>query len=162
MNEKRYWLVTLILALAMAAPINSARAAQSDDAAVKQAAANFYSALNVFFTGDLTPMTKVWSHADDVTYMGPGGGFEVGWKNVLPQWQKQAKMKLGGKITPERMHLIVGREIAVVQDIEVGENTNAPGKPAKVSIRATSIFRKEHGKWKMISHHTDLLPYLSK
>jgi ketosteroid isomerase-like protein len=33
--------------------------------------------------------------------------------------------------------------------------------PEKVSIRATNIYRKENGQWKMIGHHTDLLPYLA-
>ena len=31
--------------------------------------------LNLMFAGDLGPMKDVWSHADDVTYMGPDGGF---------------------------------------------------------------------------------------
>jgi ketosteroid isomerase-like protein len=32
----------------------------------------------------------------------------------------------------------------------------------QVSIRATNLFRKENGAWKMIGHHTDLLPFLEK
>jgi ketosteroid isomerase-like protein len=44
----------------------------------------------------------------------------------------------------------------------VGSNLNAQGEPMKVSIRATNIFRKENGQWKMIGHHTDLLPFLEK
>jgi ketosteroid isomerase-like protein len=42
---------------------------------------------------------------------------------------------------------------------EPSENTDAEGKSKKVSIRATSLFRKESGKWKMIGHHTDLLSF---
>jgi ketosteroid isomerase-like protein len=57
---------------------------------------------------------------------------------------------------------MVGPEVAVVQNYEKGENTNADGKPQVVSIRATSVFRKEGGQWKMIGHHTDPLPYLEK
>ena len=38
----------------------------------------------------------------------------------------------------------------------------AEGRPLQVSIRATNIFRKEKGEWKMIGHHTDLLPFLDK
>jgi hypothetical protein len=30
------------------------------------------------------------------------------------------------------------------------------------SIRATNIFRKEDGQWKMIGHHVDLLPQMAK
>jgi ketosteroid isomerase-like protein len=60
------------------------------------------------------------------------------------------------------MRITVGRDLAVAQNYEKGENTNADGKTQSVSIRATNLFRKENGKWKMISHHTDLLPYLKK
>ena len=42
---------------------------------VREAVAQFYVALNVLFTGEMKPMNDVWSHADDVTYMGPAGGF---------------------------------------------------------------------------------------
>ena len=54
-----------------------------------------------------------------------------------------------------------GASIAVVSCIEAGENI-IDGKPQKVSIRATSTFRKEDGEWKMIGHHTDLLPFLQQ
>ena len=52
------------------------------------------------------------------------------------------------------------RDSAVVVAVETGENRDADGQPLEVSIRATNVFRKEHGTWKMIGHHTDLLPFL--
>jgi hypothetical protein len=58
------------------------QAAEANGKAVREAVARFYVALNALFTGDLEPMTQVWSHTDDVTYMGPDGGFDVGWKKV--------------------------------------------------------------------------------
>jgi ketosteroid isomerase-like protein len=141
--------------LAFAAPSKDAKA-------VARAADGFYKALNVMFTGDLAPMTKVWSHADDVTYMGPGGGFQTGWAAVQAEFQKQADMKLGGHVGPTDMTITAGATIGIVSDYERGENTNAAGKTETVSLRATSLFRKEHGVWKMIGHHTDTLPYLNK
>ena len=107
-------------------------------------------------------MKAVWSHATDVTYMGPGGGFKVGWEQVQQDWEAQAALKLGGKVVPADMQVTVGRDLAVVSNLENGENTNAKGVTQKLSIRATNIFRKEGGQWKMIGHHTDLLPYLEK
>jgi len=134
---------------------------KSDRGQVAQANAQFYTAVNAMFTGDVEPMKAVWSHADDVTYMGPDGGFQVGWPAVLKNWQAQADKKLGGRIRPSNMHMKVGRDLAIAQCIEKGVNTNAAdGKPRKVSIRATNIFRKEEGAWKMIGHHTDKLSFL--
>jgi ketosteroid isomerase-like protein len=79
---------------------------------------------------------------------------------VRANWEAQAAKKLGGEVKPAEMRILVGHEIAIVQNYEKGENTSADGKPQQVSIRATNVFRKEGGQWKMIGHHTDLLPYL--
>jgi ketosteroid isomerase-like protein len=134
--------------------------ASDDDKAVRQAAEQFYSALNAMFTGDLEPIKEVWSHEDDVTYMGPGGEFQAGWAQVLAEWEVQAALKLGGEVKPKDMRITVGRDLAVVSNYEIGENVAQEGKLRKVAIRATNLFRKEDGKWKMIGHHTDTLPFL--
>ena len=133
-----------------------------EEQAVADASARFYAALNAMFTGEVAPMTQVWSHRDDVTYMGPDGGFEVGWEQVRAVWDKQAAKKLGGRVEPGETRTTLGGDLAVVSTVEVGENTNADGKTARVSIRATNVFRKEDGTWKMIGHHTDLLPFLAE
>jgi ketosteroid isomerase-like protein len=153
------WLLGTILAFVVVTA-GTANAAEPDGE-VTTAADQFYKALNVMFTGDVGPMKEVWSHADDVTYMGPTGGMQLGWAEVLKNWEAQAAMKLGGKVSPEDMHIFVGREIAITQNYEKGENIK-DGKTQTVSIRATNVFRKENGKWKMIGHHTDLLSFLGK
>ena len=91
--------------------------------------------------------------------MGPGGGFQVGWHRVRANWEKQAAMRLGGEVRPGEMTITVGRDVAVAHNYERGENT-VDGKTVRISIRATNVFRKEDGRWKMIGHHTDLLPFL--
>ena len=154
--------------LAMVLAIGSAgmalpQAAADDTAKVEAAVSQFYVALNAMFTGDLSLMKDVWSHGDDVTYMGPGGGFQVGWSQVLAEWEAQAAMKIGGQVEAEDMRITVGTTIAVTHNFERGENMLAgAGQPQAVSIRATNIFRKENGTWKMIAHHTDRLPFLTK
>jgi ketosteroid isomerase-like protein len=50
----------------------------------------------------------------------------------------------------------------VVQNLELGENVNAEGELEEISIRATNVFRMEDGRWRMIGHHTDLLPLLDR
>jgi ketosteroid isomerase-like protein len=94
--------------------------------------------------------------------MGPGGDFQIGWGEVLSSWEEQASMKLGGEVSPEGLRITVGRDLAVTHGFEKGENIDAEGRPQKVSIRATSLFRKRDGKWKMIGHHSDLLPILTR
>jgi ketosteroid isomerase-like protein len=130
--------------------------------AVEQATAQFYTSLNAMFTGDAGPMLAIWSHADDVTYMGPAGEFQVGWSEVREIWEAHAALRLGGKVEPFETRYIVGKDLAFSQCYEKGSNLDAQGRTVQVSIRATNLFRKENGKWKMIGHHTDLLPFLEK
>jgi ketosteroid isomerase-like protein len=161
MKHKNYWLPVCVLAIMVFFVFGGrARASQADQKSVRQAVAGFYSALDAMFSGNLEPMKKVWSHSENITYMGPDGGYEIGWQQALGSWQKQAAMKLGGKVEPAKIHIIMGREIAVVDNYEQGINSNAAGKQQRLLLRATSVFRKEDGKWKMVGHHTDTLPYL--
>lgn len=133
-----------------------------DTKAVEQATAQFYASLNTMFTGDAGPMQEIWSHADDVTYMGPAGEFQAGWNEVRDIWEAQAALKLGGKVEPYEMRVTLGNDLAFTQCYEKGSNLDAQGRTVQVSIRATNLFRKENGTWKMIGHHTDLLPFLKE
>lgn len=126
---------------------------------IKEAAGQFYAALNSMIQGDLEPMIKIWSHADDVTYLDPMGNMLVGWDQVLKSWEEQAKLKVGGKVDPENMHVVAGVDIGVTIDYERGTGY-INGEPVKTDIRATNTFRNEDGKWKMIGHHVDLMPWL--
>ncbi|MBA4104376.1 MAG: DUF4440 domain-containing protein [Pirellula sp.] len=156
-------MATAALALVFAATVSArdAGTAQANESTVQEATAGFYAALNAMFIGDADPFKEVWSHAEDVTFMGPDGSVNVGWNEVLANWEVQAKMKLGGEIRHELIMATVGQDLAVVQCREVGENV-IDGKPVAVSLRATNVFRKENGAWKMIGHQTDKLPFLEK
>jgi len=149
-------LVVTGMALIVATP---ARAADDDTQAVKAAVATFHGALNSLFTGDAAPMKASWSHADDVTYMGPTGTKQVGWSQVEPHWDKQAAKKLGGEVDAVDVHVTASPQLGVAVYYEKGENI-IDGQVQPVSIRATTTFRKENGQWKVIGHHTDTLAYL--
>jgi ketosteroid isomerase-like protein len=159
-NRKMAGTLALALAICGAIAVGPARAASADEQAVQQASDSFYKALNEMFTGEVAPMVDVWSHADDVTYMGPGGGMQLGWDQVLASWESQAGLTLGGKIEAADLQIVIGTDLAVTYCYEIGENETADGEPENVSIRATNVYRKENGQWKMIGHHTDLLPFL--
>ena len=70
-------------------------AASAEDArAVREASLAWYVALNAMLHGDPEPFAGVYSHADDVTYMGAEGGLRVGWADA--DWKAQAAKSLGG------------------------------------------------------------------
>lgn len=132
---------------------------QTEKDAVELATNNFYAALNLLFTGDNQPMQIVWSHADDVVYMGPDGLYLVGWADIAKMWSNVAKMKLGGTVIPINSHTIIGSDISIFTCIESGEN-EIHGKSESVGIRSSTIFRKENNAWMVIAHQTDLLAFM--
>lgn len=137
-------------------------AADQNEKAIRAANDQFYTALNKLFTGDVSPMEEVWSHADDIVNMGPDGGFQKGWKEVLSIFKEQAAKKLGGKVSPKDVRVIVGKRLAVVHAIESGANKGADSKSLPVSIRVTNVYRLEGKTWKMVAHQTDKLSFLKK
>jgi len=163
MKKRIIWLLVFIMAGTCFYSANTARAENENNKAVKEAADQFYAALNTLFTGNAGPMDAVWSHQDNITYMGPDGTFEVGWENVKAVWEKQAAKKMGGKVTPAQMQITSSHHMGITFNYEIGENFDKDGNPVKVSIRATNVFHKnEGGQWKMIGHHTDILPFLQE
>jgi ketosteroid isomerase-like protein len=71
-------------------------------------------------------------------------------------------VEAGGEVQAVDLRVTVGQDLAVTTCWEKGQNVGPNGKVEAVSIRATNVFRKEGGGWKMIGHHTDLLPFLAK
>ncbi len=149
----------LVAVVALAAVV---RASDDETTAVEQANADFYTSLNKLFTGDTGPMQDVWSHEDDVTYLGPAGGIQVGWDEIREQWESQAALSLGGKVEPSQFHTLIANDVAVTQCYEKASSQKAGERDIAVTIRATNVFRKENGQWKLISHHTDLIPQLEE
>ena len=136
-------------------------ASPSSEVDLLTANSNFYEALNGVFRGDSSAMERTWSHAQDVSYMGPDGRRHLGWSAVKADWELLASKKLGGSAKLAEVRVQPGETMAAVSGIEVGENL-VDGQPQKFSIRATNIFRKEEGGWKLIAHHTDKLSFLDK
>lgn len=132
---------------------------QTNTLEIEKASKRFYEALQALLVGDIALMEKIWSHAEDVTYLGPQGGLLTGWQQVLDALKEQAAMKLKGSIEVQDEHFFQEGNIGISQAYEVGSNY-IEGRVQNVRIRATNIFRKENSDWKMISHHTDLLPFL--
>ena len=133
--------------------------AMTNEQAVKAATDNFYTALNILFTGDGEPMKEAWAHADDVTYMGPDGLYLIGWEKIEQMWDSVATMKLGGKVMPQELHTLLGSDMALITCVEMGEN-QVDGKAESVSIRSSTVFHQRNGEWKVVSHQTDLLGYM--
>jgi len=128
-----------------------------DRTAVLAAHEAWYVALNAMLDGDPDPLSGIYSHADDVSYMSAEGGLRVGWEATWRDWQAQARLARGGYIEEVASHVIVHGDMAVVQSLEKGLVINADDVGVEQEVRETSVYRREEGGWKMVAHHADVL-----
>jgi len=129
-----------------------------DEKAIHQAVEQWFVALNAMFAGDPTPFAELYSHADDVTYMGAEGTYRIGWEATYADWKDQAAKSLGGEVHGEEIHVVVDGAMATATHYTKGTVKTPDGKTIDQRVRETSVFRKEDGVWKMVGHQADNYP----
>jgi len=162
MKKKLGLVLILVLALGACATVNSTVASDNEEQAVRLALDGFYASLNSMLQGDPLPAKAVWSHSEDIAYMGADGGYQVGWTAMYADWEKQAMVNIDGEVVHSDVVVNVGKEIAVTHQLVRSADVEADSIDKDAFLRASSVFRKEDTKWKMIGHHVDVIPALKK
>ena len=130
---------------------------------IRKAFYQFYSGINEMLNkGNLTLLEEIWSHADDVVNVSPFGTREIGWNEIRKLLETIATMEMGGRVEPRDLVIRVFGDLGYAFCIQRCEHLNAEGQRVDEDIRATSIFRREDGKWRLIYHHADFSPVLEK
>src|SRR5579864_5038439 len=123
---------------------------------VRQASDRFYAALNQLLKGNPAPMSDVWSHGSDVSTMHPIGGRELGWDQVRQTWEQTsqalANVDLGEVTVSDLVVIPVGSDVAYTLGTE-DIRGNVGGQSVSTGARATNVYRREGGVWKMVHHH---------
>jgi uncharacterized protein (TIGR02246 family) len=135
-----------------------AKGPSADEKAVRAAVDQWFVVLNAMFAGDPKPFADLYSHVDDVTYMGAEGTYRIGWKATYDDWKKQARKSLGGKVHGTKIQIVVDGTMATATHYSKGTVRTSENKRIDQQVRETSVFRKENGKWKMIGHQADNYP----
>ena len=107
--------------------------------------------------GDAAPRRAIWSPNDPVTVLGA-------WKSAAGQeelsslfWQLEA----GFSDCTSYEHEVVAAEVVGDMAYTVGyEHTQASvnGERRKYTLRATQVYRRENGEWKVAHRHADTVP----
>jgi len=152
----------LITATALAATIMIGPVRADDEQDVRAVVDQWFVVLNAMLNGDPTPFVDIYSHADNVIYMGAEGTYRVGWDATYSDWVAQAEKSTGGKVRGEDIEIIVNGDMAIAAHLTVGSSREPDGVMTETRVRETSVLRKEGGSWKIIAHHADGLPYWEK
>jgi ketosteroid isomerase-like protein len=122
---------------------------------IRAATVLFYDAFNTALKGNLDPMSAVWSHRPDVTDLDADGGRATGWNEVRADFQNMVRLYPSGRIAPQDMLIVADGDMGFSVVTETGQLRSADGPMVNFSQRATNIFRREDGQWKLIHHHAD-------
>jgi ketosteroid isomerase-like protein len=115
-----------------------------------------HRALGQHTGGNPRPYLELWSHAGDVSLMGGVGGHQVGIAAVTELLTAAAKTLNYTTWNAENLVAYFGETLGFT--VEVERLTRQIGGDAEeMSLRATSVYRREDGAWKVIHRHGDSL-----
>ena len=124
---------------------------------LRDAADAFYAAGNQMLAGDLSGFETLWSEADDISHLGPMGATITGRAAVMEEFAREAAMGFQGTLRAEERRFVETPEMGLLVCIERTSGMTRAGETIQSDIRATTIFRKENGHWRVVHHHTDRL-----
>ncbi len=99
----------------------------------------------------------LWSRRDDVTLANPFGPPARGWDDVSSTLDRAAANYSGGEaVGVETMSTVVGDDLAYLLEIEsYRARVGDADELAPVSLRVTTVFRREDETWKVVHRHAD-------
>ena len=156
-------LLLVLMAVACAPTCRAQTAARRDQTAAKSFRAflaEWEGAQDRLLEGDPAPWKRMSSQGGDATIMGAFGGYEKGWKDVGPRYDWAAAQYRGRKARVKREYLsvVVSGDMAFTVAVERQEEARLGGQdPLRRELRATQVFRREGGSWKLLHRHADPL-----
>jgi ketosteroid isomerase-like protein len=108
--------------------------------------------------GDLGPRLAMWSRDDPVTVFGAGAS-GTDWKEIEPVFRWVADSFTECRAYDlELVAVDVSGDLAYTVAYERYEAVKSDGSVAHNTLRATHIFRREKGEWKIVHRHGDHVP----
>jgi len=116
-----------------------------------------HQAGDAIMKGDQGGYAELYSRRDDVTLGNPFGPFAHGYANVLRTLQGAASHYRDGEATGfERVAEHLSPDLACFVEVErYRAKVGGRQEITPVSVRVTSIFRKEDGVWRLVHRHAD-------
>ncbi len=115
-------------------------------------------ALKEFYKGNPESYRKLYSSKNDISLLGAQGGFSVGQKDVLEHLTTRASwFRAGENVSWESLVKFATDDLGYVIEIEHFDAKVGGSDIVSVALRATTVYRKENGEWKIIHRQGDPL-----
>ncbi len=122
-----------------------------------EAVEHYHVAQGEFLKGNPEPVKEQFSHRDDVSLANPYGPPVRGWQRVAQTIEHASSLRRDGEIVGiETIAKYVTADLGYVVQIERAKaKIGAREEITPYAVRATNIFRREDGVWKMVHRHAD-------
>lgn len=116
-----------------------------------------HQAIDAFTKGDPAPLQALYSQRDDVTLANPFGPAQRGWPQVRDTMARAAEHYRDGRALGfDQIAKYVTPDIAYIHELERLEaKIGGSDEVTSVSLRCTSVFRREDDGWKIVHRHAD-------
>jgi ketosteroid isomerase-like protein len=116
-----------------------------------------HRATDALVKGDPEAKKKLFSRRDDVTLAHPLGPPARGWNQVEKTLERAAsQLREGEPIAFERISEYATADLAYIVEIERNRmKVGGASEMGLVSLRVTTIFRREDDGWKIVHRHAD-------
>ena len=122
------------------------------DAAVEA----YRRALNAICKGDPAPVLELFSRGDDVTLANPLGPPRRGRTDVEAATKDAASHFRAGNCRFEEVSRHTTPDLGYILHVERAEvQLGGSDEMARISLRVTTIFRREEGTWRVVHRHAD-------
>jgi ketosteroid isomerase-like protein len=99
----------------------------------------------------------LYSRRDDVTLANPFGPPVRGWSEVSATLDRAAENYRDGEVVGfENVSTVISPDLAYTVEVEkYRARVGGADEMASVSVRVTTVFRREEGVWKVVHRHGD-------
>jgi ketosteroid isomerase-like protein len=104
--------------------------------------------------GNPRPYLELWSHADDVSLMGGVGGHQVGIAAVTELLTAAARTLNYTTWNADTLVADFGETRGFTVELE-HLTREVDGETEEMSLRATTVYRREDGAWRVVHRHGD-------
>ncbi len=117
----------------------------------------YHLALGEFMKGHHEPAKQLFSQQEDVTLGNPFGPFARGWIEVVETMKRAASNYRDGEASGfDRISKNLSHDLAYIVEVErLRSKVGSRKDVAPVSLRVTTIFRREDSRWRIVHRHAD-------
>jgi ketosteroid isomerase-like protein len=129
----------------------------SDFKDLDQAIEESHAAVDAFARGDAEPLKALYSHGDDATIANPFGPPVRGWPGAAETMTRAATYYRDGlALGFDRVSECKTPALAYVVEMErIEAKIGGSSERTPVTLRVTTVFRPEDGRWKIVHRHAD-------